>query len=104
MQQAVTSSIPAAAGMQCAQLPTVDDSAGGVCRTLLMAPVSDDAARERAIVFAGQQLIAWMGEWERSGDFAHRGAADFWRIRQEALIHGRSAGQVAAMERARGLA
>lgn len=69
-----------------------------------MTPVSDDAARERAIVFAGEQLIAWMGEWERSGDFAHRGVADYWRIRQEALIHGRSAGQVRRMEAERGLA
>lgn len=63
-----------------------------------------DIERESAIVFAGEQLIAWMGEWERSGDFSARGAADFWRVRQESLIKGRSAGQVRSMELARGLA
>lgn len=62
-----------------------------------------DQDRESAIVFAGEQLIAWMGEWERSGDFSARGCVDFWRIRQEDLIRSRSAGQVRSMELARGL-
>jgi hypothetical protein len=63
-----------------------------------------DADRESAIAHAGQQMLAWMAEYERTGCFAHRGCADFWRIRMQTLIAGRSAGQVQRMEEARGLA
>lgn len=53
-------------------------------------PAMSDEARESAIVFAGEQLMAWMQEWERSGCFSARGCVDYWNGRREELIRGRA--------------
>lgn len=65
--------------------------------------MSDDQ-RESAIKFCGEQMQAWVAEHERSHCFSARGAADFWRLRMESLITGRSAAKVQTMESELGLA
>lgn len=64
--------------------------------------MSDDE-RERAITGCGEQLLAWMAEWERTGCFSHRGVADFWRRQMEELVRGRSPEKVASLEVKRGI-
>lgn len=71
-------------------------------RTELTRPFSDDD-REAAIKRAGAALEKHMAQWEETGCFAARGDADRARRLMELLIAGRSAEQVAKMERERGL-
>ena len=63
-----------------------------------------DQQREKHITDLGLLVEGAMGRWEASGCFAARGQADGYRIAMEALINGRSAAQVASMEKALGLA
>lgn len=63
-----------------------------------------DQEREIKIKRAASGLEAAMHEWEQAGCFAARGRADSYRLAMEALIKGRSAGAVANMEDALGLA
>lgn len=63
-----------------------------------------DTERERAIEAAGEQMLSWMAEYERTQCLSARGVADFWRLKQQALIRSRSEHQVRAMEHERGLA
>jgi hypothetical protein len=54
-----------------------------------------DCQREAAIVNAGREIEEHMRAYGESGDFTDRAAADAARLRMEALMRGRSAGQVA---------
>lgn len=63
-----------------------------------------DAERESEIARHGRGMIAAYARYEASSCFTDVGQAHFHRMRMYALIRGRSAGQVAAMEQARGLA
>lgn len=63
-----------------------------------------DEERERHIRSCGTLMEAAMQRWHDHGDFADRGEADRWRLLMQEAIKGRSAAQVARMERERGLA
>jgi hypothetical protein len=62
-----------------------------------------DQQRERAIAGAGEQMEAWVQEWERTGCFAARGCADFWLRRMRELVAERSEQMVRRLEIERGL-
>lgn len=63
-----------------------------------------DSERENAIHKAGDLFLRYWAKWEATGDFQYRGDADRALRLQSLLIQGRSAEQVAKMERERGLA
>jgi hypothetical protein len=63
-----------------------------------------DKEREIKIQRCASGIEAAMHDYEQSGYFHDRGRADGYRIEMEALIKGRGADRVAAMEQALGLA
>ena len=63
-----------------------------------------DKQREKSITDLGLLLEGAMSRWEVFGCFHARGQADGYRLVMEALIRGRSAGQIERMEQALGLA
>lgn len=63
-----------------------------------------DDERERHIHSCAVLMEQAMQRWHDHGDFADRGEADRWRLLMQEAIKGRSAAQVARMERERGLA
>lgn len=63
-----------------------------------------DEEREDAICRAGKAIEHHMGLYAASSDLMDRGDADRARLLMQQLIAGRSAEQVARMERERGLA
>lgn len=77
------------------------------CKTAEQLPVVHqltDSQREAAIHRAGDLFLHYMAKWDKTGDFQYRGDADRALRLQSILIQGRSAEQVAKLERERGLA
>ena len=65
--------------------------------------MSDDE-REAEIILSGDQVMQNMAEWNKSGCFAARGAAERALVQMTELIRGRSSESVKRMEIDRGLA
>ena len=63
-----------------------------------------DAAHEQHIKHLGAQMLAHHAQWEATGCFDARGAADGYRVSMERAIGARSPVAVAFMEAERGLA
>jgi hypothetical protein len=110
MHQAPITDLAACEG--CAQQTPPQDATGNALQHVLPKDESasdegdssiSDCQREAAIVNAGREIEEHMRAYGESGDFTDRAAADAARLRMEALIRGRSAGQVARMEQERGL-
>jgi hypothetical protein len=62
-----------------------------------------DTERERHIADCGRLMQAAMARYQQSSDLADLGDAHRWRRLMEEAIAGRSAGQVARMEKNAGL-
>lgn len=60
----------------------------------------NDKELERHIRDCGGRVLFHMAEWERFGNFADRGAAQYWLNLQNDAIRARSPAQVARMEKA----
>jgi hypothetical protein len=79
--------------------PSVQEAVG------MCAQVPDaDAQREAEIVRLGREMIRWHKKYEVTGFIGDLGKCHKARVAMETLIKGRSAGQVAKLERERGLA
>jgi hypothetical protein len=63
-----------------------------------------DGEREKHIKDCAWLMEDAMRRYYETGCFSHRGEADRWRLLMEEAIRGRSAEQVARLERERGLA
>jgi hypothetical protein len=63
-----------------------------------------DEERELHIRDCGWLMEDAMRRYCETGCFSHRGEADRWKLLMEEAIRGRSAEQVARMEREKGLA
>lgn len=66
-------------------------------------PSLSDEERELHIRSCGYLMENAMRRWCETGDFGYRGEADRWKVLMQEAIKGRSAAQVARMERERGL-
>lgn len=64
---------------------------------------ASDAAHEQHIKRLGKKMLAQHAQWEATGCFDTRGAADGYRLAMEAAIAQRSPAAVAFMEAERGL-
>lgn len=62
-----------------------------------------DEEREKHIASCGYLMEDAWRRYCETGCFSHRGEADRWRLLMEEAIRGRSAAQVARLERERGL-
>ena len=71
-------------------------------RRIAPAPMTDEA-REAEIARLSAEMEAAYAIWERDGCFAARGDAVRLMRERDDLVRGRSAEQVARMERERGL-
>ena len=71
-------------------------------RRIAPAPMTDEA-REAEIARLSAEMEAAFAIWQSDGCFAARGDADRLMRQRDDLVRGRSAEQVARMERERGL-